>query len=270
MKSISRTLEEAREAFNRRDAAAGALLHDSQKIVDRTRGREGRSRLGPYIGSVVYGGLDGIITTFAVVSGVAGAQLGSGVILILGAANLLADGFSMGTGDYLSTRSEREYYEQEARRQAWEIEHFPEDRRAKLLALLRRQGYSEADAEQTAAIQTSDRERWVNAMMVEEIGMLRGNADPMANALATFIAFLIAGSLPLLVYLIGLAVPVVPETAFSISILLSALALFGLGAAKVFVTRLNPIRSGLEMLLVGGLAGGVAYVVGALLKQITG
>jgi vacuolar iron transporter family protein len=270
MRSISRSVEEAREAFGRRDVAAGARLHDPKKIAERARESEGRSRLGPYIGSTVYGGLDGIITTFAVVSGVAGAQLGSGVILILGVANLLADGFSMGTGDYLSTRSEREYYEREARRQAWEIEHFPEGKRAELFALLERHGYSEADAEQMVVIQTRNKERWANAMMIEELGMLKDNANPMANALATFTAFIVAGSLPLLVYLIGLAVPIAPETSFPISILLSAMALFGLGASKVFVTRLNPIRSGLEMLLVGGFAGGVAYVVGALLKQITG
>jgi VIT1/CCC1 family predicted Fe2+/Mn2+ transporter len=271
MFGISRTLDEAREAFRRSDVAAGARLHEPRQIAERMRAREGerRTSLGAYIGSVVYGGLDGIITTFAVVSGVAGAQLGSGVILILGVANLLADGFSMGTGDYLSTKSEREYYDREAQRQAWEIEHFPEGQRAELLALLREHGYSEADAEQMVAIQTRDKARWVNAMMIEELGMLRDEANPLAKALATFLSFVLAGSLPLLVYLVGLAVPVAPETAFPISVALSAAALFGLGAAKVFVTGLNPVRSGLEMLLVGGFAGVVAYVVGALLKNIT-
>lgn len=272
MKSISRTIEEAREAFERKDTAAAAKLHDPERIAERMRRREARGefRLGTYIGSMVYGGLDGVITTFAVVSGVAGANLGSGIILILGGANLLADGFSMATGDYLSTRSERDYYDREARRQAWEIENFPEGQRAELLALLRERGYSEEDAERMVELQTRDRERWVNAMMIEELGMLRDDGNPLANALATFVSFILAGSMPLLVYLVGLAVPIAAETAFPISLGLTAAALFGIGAARVFVTGLNPIRSGLEMLSVGGLAGVVAYVVGALLKNVAG
>jgi VIT1/CCC1 family predicted Fe2+/Mn2+ transporter len=272
MPSIARAVDEARKAFERGDVAAAARLHDPRAVAERARRRRarGRFRLGAYVKSIVYGGLDGIVTTFAVVSGVAGADLGAAVILILGVANLLADGVSMGIGDYLSTKSEREYYDREARRQAWEIEHFPDGQRAELLALLREAGYSEADAEQMVAVLTRDPARWVEAMMATELGMLRGDADPRANAVATFASFVACGSLPLLVYLVGLAVPIAPGTAFPVSVGLSAAALFGLGAAKVFVTGLSPVRSGLEMLLVGGFAGAVAYAVGALLKNVTG
>ena len=219
---------------------------------------------------MVYGGLDGIITTFAVVSGVAGAQLDARVIVILGLGNLLADGFSMATGDYLSTKSEREYYAREARRQAWEIEHFPDGQRAELRALYLQHGYSQNDAEQMVELQTRNQARWVNAMMIEELGLIEENTNPLYNALATFTAFVVAGSLSLLIYLLGLVIPIALDTAFPISIVLSAIALFSLGAAKVFVTRLNPLRSGLEMLLVGGLAASVAYVIGALLKNVGG
>jgi len=86
----------------------------------------------------------------------------------------------------------------------------------------------------------------------------------------TFASFVFAGSIPLIIYLIGLVFPIQSQVSFSISIGLSGLALFGLGATKVLVTRLNPIRSGLEMLIVGGLAAGVAYLIGALLKGIGG
>jgi VIT1/CCC1 family predicted Fe2+/Mn2+ transporter len=272
MPSIARAVDEARKAFERGDVAAGARLHDPQAVAERVRLRQARGgfRLGAYVKSVVYGGLDGIVTTFAVVSGVAGADLGAAVILILGVANLLADGVSMGIGDYLSTKSEREYYDREARRQAWEIEHFPDGQRAELLALLREAGYSEVDAAEMVAVLTRDRDRWVEAMMASELGMLRGDVSPRANAVATFASFVACGSLPLLVYLVGLAVPIPPGTAFPVSVGLSAAALFGLGAAKVFVTGLNPVRSGTEMLLVGGFAGAVAYAVGALLKNVTG
>lgn len=252
---MSRRLEAARGALFGGDAAA-------------TRDSRSDSRFGSYIGSTVYGGLDGIVTTFAVVSGVAGANLGANIILILGIGNLIADGFSMGTGDYLSTKSEREYYAREARRQAAEIERFPEEQKAELRSLYLEDGYTESEAQRLVEMQTIDRKRWVNAVMIHKFGMLHQDANPLYNAITTFISFLVAGSLPLLVYLIGLGTPIESDTAFRISVALSGLALFTLGAAKVFVTRLNPLRSGLEMLLVGGFASFVAYVIGMLLKDV--
>lgn len=267
MPGVTRRIDAARKAFDRGDLAAAAALHDPQRMP-RTVGQENGLWFGTYLGSMVYGGLDGIITTFAVVSGVAGAQLGAHVILILGIGNLLADGFSMGTGDYLSTKSEREYYDREARRQAWEIEQFPEGQTAELKTFYTQHGYTDQEADQLVAVQTRSKDRWVNAMMIEELNMVKEDSNPLYNALATFVSFVIAGSLPLLIYVIGLAKTIAPDTAFAISVLLSALALFTLGAAKVFVTKLNPLRSGVEMLLVGGFAAVVAYTIGALLKNI--
>lgn len=104
----------------------------------------------------------------------------------------------------------------------------------------------------------------------DELGMMEDESNPLINGLVTFGSFVAAGAVPLLIYLLGLAFPIPSQVAFPASIALSGLALFGLGAAKVMVTKLNPIRSGLEMLIVGGLAAGVAYVVGALLKGIGG
>jgi VIT1/CCC1 family predicted Fe2+/Mn2+ transporter len=267
--SISRRLEEAREAFARRDKQGSALAHDPSRIA-RTAMEEHGGAGSQYLGEMVYGGLDGIITTFAVVSGVAGAELGLNVVLILGLANLLADGFSMGTGAYLSAKSEREYYEREREREAWEVREFPEGERAELYELYRHQGYPEEDVRQLVAIKTRDHERWVDAMMVEELGMLREEKSPFRNGLATFVAFVAAGSVPLLVYLLAMAVRIPPGALFPTSLALSGLALFALGAAKVLVTKLGPFRSGVEMLAVGGLAAAVAYVVGALLKGIGG
>jgi VIT1/CCC1 family predicted Fe2+/Mn2+ transporter len=212
--------------------------------------------------------LDGIVTTFAVVSGVAGANLGSHVVLILGLANLLADGFSMATGAYLSVKSQAEYYLREWQREAWEVEHFPEGEKAELIEVYRAQGYPEADARALGEIHARDDQRWIRAMMIEELGLMPDERRPLASGLATFLAFVIAGSLPLLVYVVGILTPIAPETAFPVAIALSAVALFGLGAAKVFVTHRNPLRNGVEMLLVGGLAAAVAYSVGALLRGL--
>jgi VIT1/CCC1 family predicted Fe2+/Mn2+ transporter len=217
---------------------------------------------------VVYGGLDGIVTTFAIVSGVAGAALGSGVVLILGLANLLADGLSMATGAYLSSKSEIERYDQERRRELWEIDHFPDGERAELAEIYKAAGLPAEDAAQVARLLSQDREHWADVMMVQELGLLREDRRPLLIGAATFAAFVLAGSLPLAVYVIGLATPIAPGVAFSTSLGLSAAALFGLGAAKVLVTGRNWLRSGLEMLLVGGLAAAVAYLIGYLLQGL--
>ena len=265
---ISRRVEEARKAFAKRDRDASAEAHQAGRIMEAREEHGGLSH--QYIGDMVYGGLDGIITTFAVVSGVAGAQLGANIVLILGLANLFADGFSMATGAYLSSKSEQEYYDREWQREMWEVENFPEGERLELVKIYRDQGYSEEDAAQIVDIQARTPERWVKAMMVEELGLLPDERKPLLSGLATFVSFVVAGVVPLIVYLVGLVAPIPSGTAFPASLGLSALALFGLGAAKVLVTKLSFLRSGIEMLLVGGLAAGVAYGVGALLKGIGG
>jgi len=264
---LSKRVDAARDAFSRRDLAASAAAHTPQQIARAAKEQHGGAG-SQYLGDLVYGGLDGIITTFAVVSGVAGANLGTSVILIMGLANLFADGFSMATGAYLSSKSEQEYYEREWQREAWEVEHFPEGERLEMLEIYRQQGYSDEDAHTLTEILVRQPQRWIEAMMVHELKLLPDERQPLRSGLATFLAFVTAGSVPMLVYLAGLLTPIASDTAFMISIALSALALFGLGAAKVVVTRMNALRSGLEMLIVGGLAAAVAYVVGALLKGL--
>jgi VIT1/CCC1 family predicted Fe2+/Mn2+ transporter len=266
--SITRRVDKAREAFEKQDLVASKRAHSRQAIAEAAEPHGGSSH--QYIGDMVYGGLDGIVTTFAVVSGVAGAGLGAGVVLILGLANLFADGLSMATGAFLSSKSETEYYERERTRERWEVEHFPEGERLEMLEIYRAKGYSQEDAEALVRIHSQEPKLWVDEMMIQELGMLPDERKPIYSALATFGAFLIAGSVPLLVYLAGLLVTVPGNWPFVASLVLSGLALFGLGAAKVLITERNWLRSGLEMLVVGGLAAGVAYLVGYLLQGLGG
>ena len=265
--SITKRIDQAREAYSQRDLPSSAAAHDPRRIAEAAHERHGGAG-STYIGDFVYGGLDGIVTTFAVVSGVAGASLGAHVVLILGMANLLADGFSMATGAYLSSRSQGEYYDREWQREAWEVDNFPEGEKAELIELYKVQGYPDRDAQGLVEIQSQDKQRWIRTMMMEEVGLIPAERRPISAGLATFGAFVSAGALPLIVYVVGIFTPISAGTALPISVALSALALFALGAAKVFVTNRNPIRSGIEMLLVGGLAAAVAYMVGALLRGI--
>ena len=267
--SLTRRVDQARNAYRKGDRSGSADAHDPRRIA-RSAEEEHGGAGDLYLGDLVYGGLDGVVTTFAIVSGVAGASLGSEVILILGLANLLADGFSMASGAYLSTRSEQEYYQREFEREMWEIEHFPDGERAELIELYRKRGYREDEADQLVAIQSRQPDRWVKAMMVDELRMIPDERKPLTSGAATLAAFVLAGALPLLVFVVDLFVPINDQTAFLASLVLTGVALFGLGAAKVFVTQRNPLRSGLEMLAVGGLAAAVAYWVGAFLARIAG
>jgi len=270
--SFSKRLDEARDGYKKKDVDASSKAHEaayiSQVIHDKQEKHGGG--LSQFLGDFVYGGLDGIITTFAVVSGVEGASLGTNIILILGLANLFADGFSMATGAFLSQRSEQEFYRKEYEREMWEVEHLPEGEREELKQIYRSQGYTAEEAVQLVELKTRSEERWVESMMVDELGMLKDERSPLMRALATFVAFVIAGSVPMLIFVLGLFISIPTGMAFPVSVLLSGLALFGLGAAKVLVTHQNPWRAGLEMLLVGGLAASVAYLVGWLLRGIAG
>ncbi|MCL6430680.1 MAG: VIT1/CCC1 transporter family protein [Anaerolineae bacterium] len=264
--SITRRIDDARKAFERRDLGASQAAHAPQAIAASVERHGAASHA--YLGDLVYAGLDGIVTTFAIVSGVAGASLSPGIVLILGLANLFADGLSMAMGAYLSGKSEREYWQREREREAWEIEHFPESERLELVEIYKAKGYSDEEATLVAAIESKERERWIDAMMVHELGILPDDRRPLTSALATLAAFVVAGALPLTVYLLGLWLPVRPELAFRLSMALSALGLFGLGAAKVFVTERSWLRGGLEMLLLGGVVAAVAYGIGYFLRGL--
>lgn len=268
--SITKRVDAARDAFAKGDRAAAAAAHDPARIADSVHKppEEHGGLSSQYVGDFIYGGLDGIITTFAVVSGVAGANLGTNIILILGLANLFADGFSMATGAYLSSTSEKEYFDKERKRESWEVDNFPEGEKTELAEIYRERGYSTDEASQMVAILSKDKDRFVDAMMVDELGLIQSDKKPLYSALATFTSFVLAGALPLLVYLLGLFVTISDTNAFPISVLLSGIALFGLGAGKVLITHQNPIKGGTEMLLVGGLAAGVAFAVGALVKGL--
>lgn len=259
---LSRNLKKAREAYRKRDAQASAAAHSSQAP------EEHRHEHGQYIKSAVYGGLDGIITTFAVVAGVAGAALSSGVVLILGFANLIADGLSMAIGDYLSTKSEQEYQNAERRRELWEVEHYPEGEKREMLELYLAKGVPKEDAETVVETLSRHKEAWVDIMMAEELGMVPSSESPMRNALVTFFSFGLFGFVPLLAYVVARLVPYWSVNTFVAACVLTAATLFTLGASKTRLTARHWLRSGLETLLVGGIAAAAAYFVGVLLQGL--
>lgn len=260
---FSRNLEKAKEAYRAKDITASIRAHQ-QKIATENHNQE----QGQYIKSLIYGGLDGIITTFAVVAGVAGASLSAGVVLILGFANLIADGLSMAIGDFLSTKAEMEYEEAERERELWEVENYPEGEKRELIELYMNKGMSEEDATIITETLAKNEKAWIDVMMVEELGILSESESPLKNALVTFFSFAVFGFVPILVYVLAKFLPGLEQNTFLVACVLTGLTLFSLGALKVKITAKNWFLSGLEMLTVGGIAAAAAYLVGTLLSGL--
>lgn len=223
---------------------------------------------GEYIGDFVYGGIDGVITTFAVVAGVAGADLSAGIVLVLGIANMLADGFAMGVGNFLSIRADKDLYRQARLEEEYEIEKIPEYEKNEIRQIYREKGISGETLDSVVQTITSDKDRWLREMLFEEHGLAPNTKSPLKGGVITYLAFILLGSVPLLSFVIELFFPAIEEFSFSFSVILTLLALFGIGALKTLIVRHSIIRSGFETLGMGGLAAIVAYIVGYLLRNI--
>lgn len=259
---LTRNLDKAREAWKTRDVQKTAEAHLKGDPPERHRST------GTSLKSAVYGGLDGIITTFAVVAGVAGAELSAGVAIILGFANLIADGLSMAIGDFLSSRSEKEFQAAERRREEWEVDTCPEGEKLELVELYEHKGLSHADAVQVVDILAKNKKVWVDVMMVEELGILEDDEHPLKSALVTFFSFLTFGFVPLLSFVTAALLPALQPFTFPMATGLTAFTLFLLGSLKTRFTDIAWWKSGLEMLLVGGLAAAAAFGIGIFLKGL--
>ncbi len=223
------------------------------------------STLGPYIHDIVYGANDGIVTTFAVVSGVAGAELASYVIVILGFANVLADGLSMGLGNYLSAKSRGDNYQRLLKEEMREIEEIPDIEREEIREIFEAKGFKGVDLERATDIITSDKKAWADMMMREEHGLLPDeDGTPVMHALMTFVAFVIFGSIPITPYLL----PIPHESRFTVTVVSAAIALLIVGLLRSYVTRERLIKGPLEILSVGSVCAFVAYYVGVALKGL--
>lgn len=251
---ITRSLDKARSAYKNADIEASQSAH-------KTASESHHSDQGQYLKSLIYGGLDGVITTFAVVAGVAGASLEAKIVLILGFANLFADGLSMAIGDYLSTKAENEYQRAEKTREKWEFQHYPEGEKKEMVELYMGKGVSKEDAHLVVDTLSKYENAFIDVMMAEELGMVENDESPMKNAIVTFLSFITFGFIPLSIYVLTQFVAFKIDL-FVLAIVLTALTLFVLGALKTRFSSVHWLRGGTEMLLVGGVAAIAAYFVG--------
>ena len=227
-------------------------------------GSEGRHRGlsgGGNLRAGVFGVNDGLVSNASLILGVAGAAADAGVIVLSGVAGLLAGAFSMAAGEYISVRSQREMYEYQIGLEADELEQYPEEEAGELALIYEARGIPRETARKMANDIIADPERALDALAREELGL---NPDelgsPWGAAISSFLAFAVGAMIPLLPFLL-----LAHHGALPISIVLTGIALFTVGATlSLFIGR-RAILGGLRMLAIGGGAGALTFLIGRLL-----
>lgn len=231
--------------------------HDPESIRERLR----QTPRLTYLRDWVYGGIDGAVTTFAVVSGVTGAELPSGIVIILGVANLVADGFSMSAGNFLSTRAEHSERDLLRRTEEMHIDRFPDGEREEIRQIFAKKGFNGPLLEEVVNTITSDRGQWVATMLHEEHNLPQALRSPWRASGSTFAAFCICGAIPLIPYALDWRNP------FEIAAIMTAIVFFAIGSLKSRWGVTSWWLSGLESLGIGTGAALLAYVIGVWLHS---
>lgn len=219
-----------------------------------------------YLGEIVYGGIDGAVTTFAVVSGAVGAGLSNSVIIILGFANLLADGFAMSVGAYLSAKSVKDSQNNientNGRSSQNELKYI-----TKIKNILLRNGYKGDSLESTVKEIVTEKKTWMKNFKKSNIDMIQLNKTPFKIGLSTYLAFVLVGIIPLTVYVWDLIWEFKGHLFLWTSILTS-MAFILIGFLKTHITNTSKIKGVFETLILGTIAASVAYYVGDILEAI--
>jgi VIT1/CCC1 family predicted Fe2+/Mn2+ transporter len=229
--------------------------------------RIGNNTEHQHVSDAVLGGIDGCVTTFSVVAGCVGAGFPGGIAIVLGAANLFADGFSMAVSNYEATKAQALFVQKARRTEEQHIDLVPEGEREEVREIFRQKGFSGEQLEDIVQVICSDRKLWVDTMLKEEYGLQLETPPALRAAAVTFASFAIVGAVPLVPFLI----PALDESQrFTASCLLAAGVFFGIGVLKSRAFHQPAIKGGGLTLLSGGTAAVLAYGVGYFLRQIVG
>jgi len=239
-----------------------AELHSEEAIAARLAAAAQHS----YLGDFLLGAVDGAVTTFAIVAGAAGAGLSSGVAIVLGLANLLADGFSMAAGNFLKAKADKQTVARYRRLEEMHIDTIPEGEREEIRQIYTAKGFEGELLEQVVNVITADRRLWVDTMLTEEFGLQLEPPQPWRAGLTTMVAFVLTGAVPLLP--LAFALRGSAHDSFPIAACLTAVAFFGIGVLRGRAVDERPFLSGLETMLIGGAAAGLAYAVGTFLEGL--
>lgn len=236
-------------------------IHDEHRL----------SPISEYLREIVYGGIDGIVTTFAVVAGFTGASAGASTakysivaVLLFGLANLFADGASMGLGNFLSIRSDKKIYRNARKKEFNEVQNNREEEIEETIFLLQEKGFNKEDAEKLTELYQKNDEFWTDFMMQYELEIDNPeNENPVLTGFATFVSFVVFGFIPLTPYLFLTDV----QQAFVGSMIATFIALVSLGVIRVVSTKEKPFGAITEMVLIGGTSAVIAYIVGLFFRE---
>lgn len=216
--------------------------------------------------AAVFGVNDGLVSNLSLVMGVAGGRAGSKFILLAGLAGLLAGAFSMGAGEYISVRAQRELFEREMKLEAEEIEAMPEEEANELALIYRAKGIPREEAEALAARIMSEPHHALDTMAREELGLNPEELGaPWRVAISSFAAFATGAAVPVVPYVIGSG-----TAALVGAIAVATVALFAVGVGISFLTGRTVLRTGMRQLLVGGLAATATFGIGRLIGVAVG
>lgn len=233
---------------------------------------------GDNIKAFVFGGLDGIVSTFALVAGLGGADVPLHTLLAVGFAKVVADGFSMGFSEFTSATAELENSVRLRRREEWETENHQDGEIKEMAEIYLKKGVAKDDALTILKTMIRYKELFVEHMMVMEHGVMAADEDdrwaPVRQGLICFLAFVLFGLVPLLGFIALYAIQGDDATwsmgqILLVAYCLTACTLFVMGVSKAKLTG-NPkfLQQGAIMVVNGTIAGGVAYVVGELLTEL--
>ena len=241
--------------------AKSAPGHFMSPAVEGGEHRHRGVESGGNLRAAVFGVNDGLVSNASLILGVAGATADSGVLLLSGAAGLMAGAFSMAAGEYVSVRSQREMYEYQISLESDELEHYPEAEAEELALIYEARGLARDEAKRLAASITSNKEKALATLAREELGLNPEElGSPWGAAAFSFVSFAVGAAIPLLPFLI-----VRGGAALAISVIATAVSLFAVGACLSLFTGRGAVASGVRMAAIGACAGGVTYAIGKVL-----
>jgi VIT1/CCC1 family predicted Fe2+/Mn2+ transporter len=240
--------------------------HDRAWLAEHLREEREEADLLGEIREALFGAQDGLVSTLAVVSTVGGATNDRFAILIAGIAAALAGVFSMGAGEYLSSKSQREIFMAQIRKEREEVAERPAEAEAEVAYMLEGEGLDPAAAKRVAAELAQKPEVLLNTMVEKELGIaVAEGRNALQGAVLMGIAFGLASIVPIVAYIF-----LDPGRAFPVSMALSLATLFGIGIVKSRWTEGSPIRSGIEVVLLAAVAGIAGYFFGSILPGLLG
>mmetsp|Transcript_11651 Transcript_11651/g.24563 ORF Transcript_11651/g.24563 Transcript_11651/m.24563 type:complete len:279 (-) Transcript_11651:2657-3493(-) len=261
----------ARKAYDGLDTEASKNFHDTRHAVQST---EMHQTEGGFLKPLIFGGLDGILTSFAIVAGAAGGSMPVPVVLVLGFSNIFADALAMGVGEFLSSKAENEWILSERRRENWEMENYPEGEIKEMIDIYVDRGMKHEDAKLVIETMAKYKDFFVDIMMTEELNLQVPEEDhkteSMKEGVVMFCSFASFGSLPLLGYvLIPLAFPNLgEEILFTTACVVTGMVLFLMGCVKSNFSASHWFTCGLETLLLGGACATAAYTIGQFVDKL--